>query len=67
MEPMLTDEDLPKKQKPFQIGQPLEEMSVAEITETIELLQAEIARLSEAAKTKSAHLSAADALFSPKK
>jgi uncharacterized small protein (DUF1192 family) len=64
---MLADEDAPKKTKPYQIGQMLEEMSVSEILETIEQLQGEIARLKKAEQSKSAHLNAAEALFGSKK
>ena len=61
---MIDNEDAPKKKLVFEIGQNLEDMSVAELAETIELLEKEIARLSEMKQSKSAHLSAADALFS---
>lgn len=58
------DEEEAKKPATYAIGQNLEDMSVEEITATIELLQAEIARLEEARKAKSDHMSAAEALFS---
>jgi len=60
---MLADEDEPKKAKPYQLGQLLEEMSVSEIAETIEQLENEIERLKQAKQSKSAHLNAAEALF----
>lgn len=57
------DEDEVTKKPVFEIGSDLAELSVEEINETIELLKSEIERLSEAAKAKSDHLSAAEALF----
>lgn len=58
------DEEEEKKKPAYAIGQNLEDMSVEEITATIEILEAEIARLNAAHEAKSDHLSAAEALFS---
>lgn len=59
----MEEEDAPAKLPVFQIGQPLDLLSVEEINDTVELLAAEIERLRAAAQTKEAHLNAADALF----
>ncbi|HET6378746.1 MAG TPA: DUF1192 domain-containing protein [Methylocella sp.] len=54
----------PQKAKTaHEIGQSLDDLSVQEIGERITLLQAEIARLEEARKSKQASLSAAAAVF----
>ena len=57
------DEIAKKTHPPYSIGQPLAEMSVEEIEQTIASLQAEIERLTEAKEGKIKHLSAAQALF----
>ncbi len=57
------DDEPQKKKRSFQIGQDLSELSVDEIKETITELEEEIVRLQDAAGSKSAHLSAAEALF----
>ena len=64
---MFAEDETPKKKLIFEIGQNLEELSVEELEETIVLLETEITRLKAARDTKSAHLSAADALFSARK
>lgn len=60
------DDDAPKPIPQFEIGQKLDDLSVDEINETIELLHGEIARLEQARNMKSAHLDAAAALFAKK-
>ena len=60
------DDDAPKPIPQFEVGQKLDEMSVAEIDETIALLQGEIVRLEQARSTKAAHMDAAAALFGKK-
>jgi uncharacterized small protein (DUF1192 family) len=60
------DEELfaPKKAPArHELGQPLDALSVDELSERIELLQAEIARLETARENKSASRAAADAFF----
>ena len=63
---MFDEEESVKKPTKFELGQNLEELAVEELTEIIELLHSEITRLEEAKTGKSAHLSAAEALFSKK-
>ena len=46
-----------------QLGQNLDSLSVGELTERVELLQAEIERLVAARRAKEASLRAADAFF----
>ncbi len=59
------EEEAAKKIKStFEIGQDLSSLSVEEIAEIVSLLQDEITRLNEMRSAKSAHLSAAEALFS---
>lgn len=50
----------------YMIGQDLSLMSVDEIDETIKTLNDEIQRLKEDRKSKEAHISEAEALFSSK-
>lgn len=57
------NEDEPKKQPPFQIGQDISDLSVDELQELAALLRDEIGRLESAAKDRAQSLSAADALF----
>lgn len=59
----MDEEEKPAKKENYQIGQDLSEMSVEELRDTVNLLNTEIERLEEAAASKSAHLSAAEALF----
>ena len=59
----MEDEEIRKKQEAYTLGQDLSLMSVEEIGEMIEILKQEIARLESAGKSKSDHLSAAEALF----
>jgi len=63
---MFGEDETPKKNPAFEIGQKLEEMSVEEIDVTLVLLEEEITRLKTARDAKSAHLNAAEALFSAK-
>ena len=63
---MISEEDLPKKRKAFEIGQNLDNLSVDELSEIVSLLRAEIERLEKARSSKSSHLSAAEALFARK-
>jgi uncharacterized small protein (DUF1192 family) len=60
---MRDDENLPKKKIVHEIGQDLSLLSVFELKERIEVLNAEIARLEAAAQSKSAAKGAADAFF----
>lgn len=60
---MEDENDIRKKHASYEIGQILDELSVEEITEVVELLKQEIERLETAKASKSAHLSAAEALF----
>jgi uncharacterized small protein (DUF1192 family) len=53
----------PKKKPTHEIGQPLDELSVGELQERIELLREEIARLEGAAARKAASAAAAAAFF----
>jgi uncharacterized small protein (DUF1192 family) len=57
------DEDLPKKRRPFEIGQDLALMSADELRETVEALKAEIARIEAELMSKSASRDAAEAFF----
>ncbi len=57
------DEDRPRKKVTHEIGQDLSLLSVEELTERIALLNAEIARLEEAAKKKRASRDAANTFF----
>ena len=60
----MDEEELKKKKlAAFELGQPLDEISVDELSDTITLLHEEIARLEQAKKEKTNHLSAAEALF----
>lgn len=61
------DEEAARKQPDFLPGQKLDDLSVDEIDRIIALLREEIARLEAARERKSAHLDAAQALFSPRK
>ncbi len=60
---MRDDDDKPKKKVTHDIGQDLSLLSVFELTERIDLLKAEIARLEAASRTKSAARGAADSFF----
>lgn len=60
---MSVDENEPKKKLPFQIGQDLSDLSVGDIKEVLEELEAEILRLQLDSKQKQASKSAPDALF----
>jgi uncharacterized small protein (DUF1192 family) len=65
---MARDEDeffAPKKPAPSQhnVGEPLDVLSVDELTERIDLLRAEIARLEAARERKAASRTAADSFF----
>lgn len=63
---MFDEEEPSAKQADFRIGQKLDDFSVAEISQTIERLKTEIARLEQAKAAKSGHMAAAEALFSKK-
>ncbi len=60
---MSTEDNEPKKKRPYEIGQDLSDLSIDDINEVIGQLQAEIERLQSDAKQKNASKSAADALF----
>jgi uncharacterized small protein (DUF1192 family) len=53
----------PKKKKAYELGEDLSKLSVGELTELVETLKAEIARVEGARTAKQASLSAADAAF----
>ncbi len=57
------DDDRPAPKRAHEIGQDLSQLAVAELSERITLLEAEIERLKEAREKKSASRSAADACF----
>ncbi|MER9327995.1 DUF1192 domain-containing protein [Mesorhizobium sp. M0152] len=57
------DDEPKKKARPHEIGQDLSLLSVGELSERIDLLRAEIARLETELKTKDNTKSAAEALF----
>lgn len=61
--PAVDDDDRPKKKVAHEIGQELALLSVAELRERIELLQAEIARLEADIARKQTTRSAADMFF----
>ena len=60
---MEDEEQGKQKVSGFTIGMDLSDLSVEELHETAVLLKEEIKRIEATAKTKSDHLSAADALF----
>lgn len=60
---MNEDEDRAKRIASYTIGQELAELSVDEISETIQALQDEIIRLQTVKSEKTDHLSEAEALF----
>lgn len=55
--------DQPNVARGYMVGEPLDTYSVAELTERIADLKAEIARLEEALSSKQASLQAAASLF----
>ncbi len=57
------DDEPRKKSKPHEIGQDLSLLSAGELTERIEMLRLEIARLEADLAAKSATKTAAEALF----
>ncbi|MGB7433308.1 MAG: DUF1192 domain-containing protein [Ahrensia sp.] len=57
------NEDEPKKQPAFQVGQDITELSVDELHDLVAVLRDEISRLETAATERAKSLSAADALF----
>lgn len=57
------DEDLPKRKKPFEIGQDLSLLSAGELQETVNVLKREIARIEVEMASKSASRNAAEAFF----
>ncbi len=58
------DEERAKRISQIVIGEDLSELSVDELTERIDTLKQEIARIETAMGAKQSHLSAAEALFS---
>ncbi|MEO0328079.1 MAG: DUF1192 domain-containing protein [Pseudomonadota bacterium] len=60
---MHDDGEAAKKPNAYVLGQILEDHSVDEISDILEALNEEIARLEKIRKEKSSHLSAAEALF----
>ena len=61
--PAMDDDDRPKKKIVHEIGQDLALLSVVELSERIQLLRDEIARLETAMAGKRASRSAADQFF----
>ncbi len=61
--PAVDDEDRPKKKIAHEIGQDLTLLSAGELTERIEMLKDEIARLEADMARKQAMKSAADSIF----
>ncbi|AYM59542.1 hypothetical protein EN41_03650 [Agrobacterium tumefaciens] len=59
----LFDDDRPQKPRGHEIGSDLSLLSVDELSDRIELLRAEIARLEDEKKRKSAGRQAAENLF----
>ncbi len=59
------DDDKPRKHAVHEIGQDLSQLSIDEIGRRIEVLSAEIERLSETRTAKQASKNAADAFFKP--
>ena len=57
------DDDVTRKPPRYEVGMPLDSLSVDELGEHIETLRAEIARLEAAIAAKTASRSAADAVF----
>lgn len=61
---MKTDDEAPRPRPKFEIGQPLDLLSLREIDETIESLREEISRLEAARAAKASASVAAEAFFS---
>ena len=61
--PAVDDDDRPKKKIIHEIGQDLTLLSAGELTERIEILKGEIARLEADMARKQAMKSAADSIF----
>ncbi len=59
----MTDEEAPRPRPAYEIGQPLDLLSVAEIEARIATLEEEIERLDAAAQSKRAATAAAEAFF----
>jgi uncharacterized small protein (DUF1192 family) len=57
------DDDAPLPAAPFELGQPLDLLPLAELDARIEALRREIARLEAAIKSKQAAGAAAEAFF----
>lgn len=57
------EQDRPKKPAPHEVGMALDELSVAELEERIEVLEAEIGRLKQAIEAKNDSRSVADSVF----
>jgi uncharacterized small protein (DUF1192 family) len=57
------EDDAPRPRRAFEIGQPLDLMSVHEIDETIAALREEIARLEAARAAKASASTAAEEFF----
>lgn len=59
----MTDEEAARSRPTHEVGQPLDLLSLTELEERIAALQAEIARLEQAAQAKRAATAAAEAFF----
>lgn len=57
------DDDTPKRKPAWQVGQMLDNHSIAELDALVEDLKAEIVRIETARRAKAGHMSAAEALF----
>lgn len=61
--PAIDDDDRPKKKTQHDIGQDLSLLSLEELSERIELLKSEIARLESAMQSKQTSRNTADQFF----
>lgn len=60
------EEEMPRSKIAFVIGQKLDELSIAEFDEAIQIMRNEVIRLEHAREKKAGHLSAAAGLFAKK-
>lgn len=59
----MDENDAPRKARAYEVGMPLDTLSVNELEDHIELLEKEIVRLRDAIARKKDSRSAADAVF----
>lgn len=60
------DENEPRARREYEIGQKLDDLSIADLEAVVVALKAEIVRIEAARDRKASHLDAAQALFSRK-